>query len=161
MQNKNLMVGTFVLAGLVLFMAGLFLIGNRHEAFARHIDYYADFTNLAGLSKGSKVQVAGMDAGQVLDVAVPASPQARFRVKCASARTSRDSFAPTHLLPSARRELSGRRFFSFIPEAQKHPRQRRFSCFRARSRSISPTCSIKGRAWSPMWMAPSRTRMGF
>ena len=81
MQNKNLMVGTFVLAGLVLFMAGLFLIGNRHEAFARHVDYYADFTNLSGLSKGSKVQVAGMDAGQVLDVAVPASPQARFRVK--------------------------------------------------------------------------------
>ena len=81
MQNKNLMVGTFVLAGLVLFMAGLLLIGNRHEAFARHVDYYADFTNLSGLSKGSKVQVAGMDAGQVLDVAVPASPQARFRVK--------------------------------------------------------------------------------
>jgi phospholipid/cholesterol/gamma-HCH transport system substrate-binding protein len=81
MQNKNLMVGIFVLAGLALFMAGLFLIGNRHEAFARHIDYYADFTNLAGLSKGSKVQVAGMDAGQVLDIAVPASPLARFRVK--------------------------------------------------------------------------------
>jgi phospholipid/cholesterol/gamma-HCH transport system substrate-binding protein len=81
MQNKNLMVGIFVLAGLALFMAGLLLIGNRHEAFARHIDYYADFTNLAGLSKGSKVQVAGMDAGQVLDIAVPASPQARFRVK--------------------------------------------------------------------------------
>ena len=81
MQNKNLMVGTFVLAGLVLFMAALFLIGNRHEAFARHVDYYADFTNLSGLSKGSKVQVAGMDAGQVLDVAVPTSPQARFRVK--------------------------------------------------------------------------------
>jgi phospholipid/cholesterol/gamma-HCH transport system substrate-binding protein len=81
MKNKNLIVGLFVLAGLVLFMAGLVLIGNRHEAFARHMDYYADFTNLAGLSKGAKVQVAGMDAGQVLDIAVPASPTARFRVK--------------------------------------------------------------------------------
>jgi len=81
MKSKNLMVGLFVLAGLVLFMTGLFLIGNRHEAFARHMDYYADFTNLAGLSKGSKVQVAGMDAGQVLEIAVPPSPTARFRVK--------------------------------------------------------------------------------
>jgi len=81
MRNKNLVVGFFVLAGLALFMVGLILIGNRHEAFARHVDYYADFTNLAGLSKGSKVQVAGMDAGQVLEVAVPASPTARFRVK--------------------------------------------------------------------------------
>jgi phospholipid/cholesterol/gamma-HCH transport system substrate-binding protein len=81
MRNKNLVVGFFVLAGLALFMVGLILIGNRHEAFAKHVDYYADFTNLAGLSKGSKVQVAGMDAGQVLEVAVPASPTARFRVK--------------------------------------------------------------------------------
>src|ERR1039457_1491250 len=81
MKNKNLIVGIFVLAGLVLFMTGLFLIGNRHEVFARHIDYYAEFTNLAGLSKGSKVEVAGMDAGQVLDIAVPTSPTARFRVK--------------------------------------------------------------------------------
>jgi phospholipid/cholesterol/gamma-HCH transport system substrate-binding protein len=81
MKNRNLIVGLFVLAGLVLFMTGLFLIGNRHEAFARHMDFYADFTNLAGLSKGSKVQVAGMDAGQVLDIAVPASSMGRFRVK--------------------------------------------------------------------------------
>src|ERR1035438_6206105 len=81
MKNKNLIVGIFVLAGLVLFRTGLFLIGNRHEVFARHIDYYAEFTNLAGLSKGSKVQVAGMDAGQVLEIGVPESPSSRFRVK--------------------------------------------------------------------------------
>ncbi len=64
MKNKNVIVGLFVLAGIVLFTVGLFLIGNRHEAFAQHIDYYADFTNLAGLTKGSKVQVAGMDAAR-------------------------------------------------------------------------------------------------
>ena len=81
MRNKNLIVGLFVLAGLAIFTTGLFLIGNRHQAFARHIDYYAEFTNLAGLSKGSKVQVAGMDAGQVLDIAVPDSPSGRFRIK--------------------------------------------------------------------------------
>ncbi len=40
-----------------------------------------EFTNLAGLSKGSKVQVAGMDAGQVLEIAVPSSPSGRFRIK--------------------------------------------------------------------------------
>jgi phospholipid/cholesterol/gamma-HCH transport system substrate-binding protein len=81
MKNKNLTVGLFVLAGLALFTVGLFVIGNRHEAFARHIDYYAEFTYLAGLSKGSKVQVAGMDAGQVLEIGVPESPSSRFRVR--------------------------------------------------------------------------------
>ena len=79
MTNRNFLVGLFVLAGLTLFTAGLFLIGNRHEAFARHIEYYAEFANLSGLAKGSKVQVAGMDAGQIVDIAVPQTPSSKFR----------------------------------------------------------------------------------
>jgi len=80
MKNRGFIVGVFVIAGLLLFTAGLFLIGNRHEAFARHIEYYAEFNNLSGLTKGAKVQVAGMDAGEILDIGVPSSPAARFRV---------------------------------------------------------------------------------
>jgi phospholipid/cholesterol/gamma-HCH transport system substrate-binding protein len=81
MAKKNLIVGLFVLAALALFTVGLFLIGNRHEAFSRHMDFYAEFTNLAGLTKGAKVQVAGMDAGQILEIGIPASPSSKFRVK--------------------------------------------------------------------------------
>src|ERR1700732_2627818 len=81
MKNKNLIVELFVVAGPALFSVALFLIGNRHDAFARHVEYYAEFTNLAGLAKGSKVQVAGMDAGQVIDIGVAESPSSRFRVK--------------------------------------------------------------------------------
>jgi len=81
MANKNFIVGLFVLAALGLFAVGLFMIGNRHEAFARHVDFYAEFTNLSGLTKGAKVQVAGMNAGQVLEIGIPDSPSSRFRVK--------------------------------------------------------------------------------
>ncbi len=81
MKTRPIIVGLFVAAGLTLFTIGLFLIGNRHEIFARHVDYYAEFTNLAGLAKGAKVQVAGMDAGQVEEVVVPASPSSRFRLR--------------------------------------------------------------------------------
>ena len=80
MKNRSFIVGVFVIAGLSLFTAGLVLIGNRHQAFARHIEYYAEFTNLSGLTRGAKVQVAGMDAGEVVDIGVPASPASRFRV---------------------------------------------------------------------------------
>jgi phospholipid/cholesterol/gamma-HCH transport system substrate-binding protein len=80
MLNRSLIVGIFVVAGLALFTAGLFLIGNRHEAFASHIEYFADFIDLSGLTKGAKVQVAGMDAGEITDIAVPSSPASRFRV---------------------------------------------------------------------------------
>jgi phospholipid/cholesterol/gamma-HCH transport system substrate-binding protein len=80
MKNRSVVVGIFVIAGLTLFTAGLFLIGNRHEAFVSHMEYYAEFKDLSGLTKGAKVQVAGMDAGQVIDIGVPGSPASRFRV---------------------------------------------------------------------------------
>lgn len=81
MMNRNVIVGLFVAAGLALFTIGLFLIGNRHEAFSRHIEFFAEFKDLSGLAKGAKVQVAGMDAGQVLDIGIPDSPTVGFRVK--------------------------------------------------------------------------------
>src|SRR5580698_1156958 len=81
MMNRNVIVGLFVAAGLALFTVGLFLIGNRHEAFSHHIEFYAEFKDLSGLAKGAKVQVAGMDAGQVVEIGIPDSPSAGFRVK--------------------------------------------------------------------------------
>jgi phospholipid/cholesterol/gamma-HCH transport system substrate-binding protein len=69
------------MAGLALFTTGLFMIGNRHEAFARHVELYTEFSDVSGIVPGAKVQVAGMDAGQVLAIEVPNAPPARFRVR--------------------------------------------------------------------------------
>jgi phospholipid/cholesterol/gamma-HCH transport system substrate-binding protein len=80
-MNRFMMVGVFVLAGLALFATGLFMIGNRHEAFARHVELYTEFSDVSGVVPGAKVQVAGMDAGQVLAMEVPDSPPAKFRIK--------------------------------------------------------------------------------
>ena len=81
MKAKNVSIGLFVVGGLLLFGVGTFLIGDRHQAFALHTEYYSEFSNLAGLANGAKVRVAGMDAGRVLAIAVPNSPSLRFRVK--------------------------------------------------------------------------------
>lgn len=81
MGKRNLIVGLFVLASLGLFSVGLFMIGNRNEAFSRHVDYYAEFKDLSGLARGAKVQVSGMDAGQVVEIGIPRSPSSKFRVR--------------------------------------------------------------------------------
>jgi phospholipid/cholesterol/gamma-HCH transport system substrate-binding protein len=81
MRNRNVNVGLFVLAGLLLFGAGMFLVGDRRQAFGKHVEYYSDFVNLAGLATGAKVRVGGMDAGEVLNIGVPDSPSSRFHVK--------------------------------------------------------------------------------
>ena len=78
MRSHNFLVGLFVLAGLTIFTVGIFLVGNRHEAFTRHVEFYTEFTNLDGLTKGSDVKVAGMDAGQIVDVGVPTAPHRAF-----------------------------------------------------------------------------------
>ena len=81
MKTKNVSIGLFVVGGLLLFGIGMIVIGDRHQAFARRTEYYSEFVNLAGLEKGAKVRVAGMDAGKVLAIGVPDSPSSRFRVK--------------------------------------------------------------------------------
>jgi phospholipid/cholesterol/gamma-HCH transport system substrate-binding protein len=80
-SNRNITVGIFVAAGVSLFTVGIFLIGNQQMAFARHFDVYTEFANLDGVAKGAKVRVAGMDAGEVVDIGVPDRPPARFRLK--------------------------------------------------------------------------------
>jgi|GEM_PF-370518 len=81
METKKTGIGIFVICGLVLFGIGMFLIGDQHQLFAHHIEYFSEFANLAGLTKGAKVRVGGMDAGEVLDIGVPDSPSSQFRVK--------------------------------------------------------------------------------
>ena len=81
MSIKKERIGLFVIGGLLLFGIGMFLIGDRHQLFRRHIEYYTEFTNLSGLTAGAKVRVSGLDAGEVLSIEVPDSPAARFRLR--------------------------------------------------------------------------------
>src|SRR5260370_1428759 len=81
MENRNVSIGGFGDGGLARLGVGMFVIGDRHQAFAHHSEYYSEFVNLAGLANGAKVRVAGLDAGQVLAIGVPNSPSSRFRVK--------------------------------------------------------------------------------
>ena len=82
MQRSRLAaVGAFVLGGILLFAAGLFLIGDRRMLFTDTIEVYAEFREVAALDNGAKVRVAGVDAGEVEEIRVPPGPSGRFRVR--------------------------------------------------------------------------------
>src|ERR1700733_9085712 len=81
MKNHNVIVGIFVTAAIVLFGACLFLIGNQHKAFNRHVVFYTNLQNVDGIPKGAKVRVDGMDAGEVENVEIPGRPAQKFRLK--------------------------------------------------------------------------------
>jgi phospholipid/cholesterol/gamma-HCH transport system substrate-binding protein len=79
--NRLAAVGAFVVFGVLLFAVGLFLIGDRRMLFSDNFELYAEFSRIAGLQNGATVRVAGMDAGEVEEIRVPAGPSARFRVR--------------------------------------------------------------------------------
>lgn len=80
MRSHNVSIGIFIVSGLALFTLVLFTIGNEHKAFSPHVDIYTEFANISGLTKGSDVQVAGFDAGEIADIQVPKSASGRFRL---------------------------------------------------------------------------------
>jgi phospholipid/cholesterol/gamma-HCH transport system substrate-binding protein len=80
-SSRLIAVGTFLIAGVVLFALGLFLIGDRRGLFAERFDVYAEFSELAGLENGAAVRVSGLDAGEVIAIHVPERPTAKFRVR--------------------------------------------------------------------------------
>src|SRR3954454_5146378 len=81
MWNRNLGVGIFATFGMALFAVIIFLIGNQHSAFAKHIELFAEFKHINGLAKGAKIQVGGLDAGEVKEIRIPESPSKGFRLR--------------------------------------------------------------------------------
>ena len=74
-------VGAFVIAGVLLFAVGLFMIGSRRMLFGNTFKVHAEFASIAGLDNGAIVRVAGLQAGEVEAIQVPTRPSARFRVR--------------------------------------------------------------------------------
>jgi len=93
-MTRNIRLGTFILVGGVILLAGLFAIGNRTFLFSNTINVRAQFSRVAGLQRGASVQYQGINVGRVSDVQLPLGPGQPIEV--AMAITSNAS----HLLRS-------------------------------------------------------------
>jgi phospholipid/cholesterol/gamma-HCH transport system substrate-binding protein len=80
-SSRTVGAGAFVVIGLLLFTVALFMIGERRMLFKNRYTVYTEFSRLGQLELGATVRVAGLDAGEVTDIAVPRSPAEKFRVK--------------------------------------------------------------------------------
>jgi phospholipid/cholesterol/gamma-HCH transport system substrate-binding protein len=81
MRIRTWAVGLFVILGIGFFTAILFLIGSSHNIFGRHVEFYSDFSNIAGLQNGAGVRVSGLDAGTVTGIDIPAGSATKFHVR--------------------------------------------------------------------------------
>jgi phospholipid/cholesterol/gamma-HCH transport system substrate-binding protein len=96
-------IGLFLTLGIGLFTAILFLIGNRHDVFGKHVEFYAEFSDIGGLPRGAQVRVAGIEAGEVKGIEIPASPASKFRLKL-QVRTNARGMIRTDSLVSIKTE---------------------------------------------------------
>src|SRR5512135_2780034 len=96
-------VGALVLAGLTLFVVGLFWFSGRS---IRHKGVYAQvvFTNVAGLKEGDPVLVSGVKVGRVSKVSLELSGEERPRTDAAATISPLDFF--------------GAKFVDYIPGAK-------------------------------------------
>jgi phospholipid/cholesterol/gamma-HCH transport system substrate-binding protein len=64
-MSKQFKVGLFVIVGLALMGAGVFLIGNTRQLWEPKVSYTTAFNDVAGLKPGAPVRMGGLDVGQV------------------------------------------------------------------------------------------------
>jgi phospholipid/cholesterol/gamma-HCH transport system substrate-binding protein len=70
-----------VIGGLRLVVGGLVLIGDRRLLFARQFELNTAFGKVTGLRVGTPVRLAGLEAGEVLEIVLPAYPSDKFGVR--------------------------------------------------------------------------------
>ncbi|MBI2271127.1 MAG: MCE family protein [Bacteroidetes bacterium] len=67
---RNIKLGLFVLAGTLLLIIALYLVGSKRELFSSTFRVSARFYNVSGLMPGNNVRFAGIDVGTVKSVEI-------------------------------------------------------------------------------------------
>ena len=79
-------IGAFILSGLLVFFAIIYLLGAQARYFERKYDLVAAFTEVGGLIDGATVRLAGVQIGRVTAVVLPEQPEGKVRVTLTIAR---------------------------------------------------------------------------
>lgn len=67
---QKLKIGAFVIAGIILLIAGVFLIGSKRNMFSSTFQIYGTFKNAGGLQEGNNVRFGGVTVGTVKGVTI-------------------------------------------------------------------------------------------
>lgn len=67
-KSRDLKVGLFVLAGMLLAGVVIFLIGEERNLFDKSVTFRTSFSDVQGLKPGAPIRMGGLDVGQVSKV---------------------------------------------------------------------------------------------
>lgn len=67
-NKRAVVVGLFVLIGLVFLTSGILMVGNLHETFRKKITVISFFNDVNGLQSGNNVWFSGVKVGNIRDI---------------------------------------------------------------------------------------------
>jgi len=67
-RKRSIIVGLFVFVGIVILLAGIFIIGGQQNRFGNVVHVTAVFDNVGGLKKGGNVWFSGVKIGTIREV---------------------------------------------------------------------------------------------
>ena len=114
MKLKSWAIGLFIILGFGGFTAILFLIGNRHKAFDRHVILYTEFSNLGGLANGANVRVSGFEAGELKKILIPQRPSDKYRLELQIEEKAHGMMRQDSVVSIDTEGIVGDKFISFI-----------------------------------------------
>jgi phospholipid/cholesterol/gamma-HCH transport system substrate-binding protein len=69
-NSQKIKIGAFTIAGILLFVAGIFLIGSKKNMFGNTYMIYGTFKNVGGLEVGNNIRFSGINVGTVEDIRI-------------------------------------------------------------------------------------------
>ena len=87
---RQLRVGAFVLASLLVFAGLVYMLGRTAGLFERQYRLVASFGRIGGLIQGATVRLAGVPVGRVGEIQLPSAGAAQVRVELLIARRVQD-----------------------------------------------------------------------
>ena len=80
-MSRAFRLGVFIVAGLLIFGAGVFLIGQNRMLFRSTYRLNAEFKTVAGLAGGAEVRVDGIQKGSVRRIDLPQRPDQKAKIE--------------------------------------------------------------------------------
>jgi phospholipid/cholesterol/gamma-HCH transport system substrate-binding protein len=68
--SQKAKIGIFTAIGIVILMAGIFIIGKKKNLFGDTFHIYGTFNNVGGLQEGNNIRFAGINVGTVENISI-------------------------------------------------------------------------------------------
>src|ERR1700683_1244043 len=89
-MSQSIRIGFFVLLGLAILGAAVFLIGSKESLFQTNFLVRAQFQNVGGLNEGADVRVGGIRKGTVRNIGLPHDPSGKVTVVMDVAKSTQE-----------------------------------------------------------------------